>query len=130
MPTVQRSSTITALVNHLGASGTLGDPIIELLDTFKLKAHWITQLKGPFINFSSILLAGMNSEPLDNEDDQAIFNDIMGLHLNLHEFVTTLASNKESDGYHNFCQMGFASLMKPSAQTSAGLTLTCDESRR
>ena len=29
----------------------------------------------------------------------------MGLHPNFWEFVTTLASNEESDAYLNFCQM-------------------------
>ena len=41
----------------------------------------------------------------DSEEDKAIFDDIMGLHPNLREFVTTLASNEESDAYLNFCQM-------------------------
>ena len=41
----------------------------------------------------------------EDSEDIALFNDIMGLHPNLHEFITALASKEDLDAYHTFCRM-------------------------
>ncbi|KAI9461998.1 hypothetical protein BJY52DRAFT_1185340 [Lactarius psammicola] len=99
------SSVINALVNRLGTSGAEDDPTTELLLAFKRKARWITRLKGPFVDIRAVLWAGLSSEPPDNEQYITIFEEIMGLHPNLREFIMAIASVEDSEGYHNFCNM-------------------------
>ncbi|KAH9040989.1 hypothetical protein EDB85DRAFT_2140153 [Lactarius pseudohatsudake] len=98
-----RLSVMTQLIKRLGASGDQDDPTTELLLDFRGKARWITRLKGPFVNIKAILWAGLGENPAD--EDIKIFNEIMGLHPDLHEFTMAIASREDLEAYHDFCAM-------------------------
>ncbi|KAI9429458.1 hypothetical protein H4582DRAFT_2028506 [Lactarius indigo] len=98
-------SIIDALARRLGTSGARDDPTSDLLSAFKGKARWITRLKGPFVNIKAVLWAGISTDPPDDEGYLNIFDEIMGLHPKLHEFIMAVASAEDMEGYHNFGNM-------------------------